>query len=86
MLKKTVSLIVAVLLALSALACLAEDFPVTIHTFNHEKEAIDVTLEKAPERVIVAYQDNIEIMLKLGLADRIVCAFGLDQPIVEGDE
>ena len=84
--RKIVSLVLAALLALSALACLAEAFPVTIHTFNHEKEAIDVTVEKAPEKVIVAYQDNIEIMLKLGLADRIVCAFGLDQPIVEGDE
>lgn len=81
MMKRLLPLILALLLAFSSLACMAEDFPVTIHTFNHNKEAIDVTVEKAPERVVVAYQDNIEIMLRLGLADRIVCAFGLDEEI-----
>ena len=81
MLKKLLPLVLALLVALSALVCVAESYPVTIHTFNYNKEPIEVTVEKAPERVVVAYQDNIEIMLKLGLADRIVCAFGLDEEI-----
>ena len=80
--KKLVSLLLAALTLLAALPALAEDgYPVTITTYTYDKEPIEVTFEKAPERVIVAYQDNIEIMLRLGLADRIVCAFGLDEPI-----
>lgn len=80
--KKLVSLLLAALLALSSLTCLAESaYPVTIETFNYAKERVETTYEKAPERVVVVYQNMIEIMLKLGLADRIVCAFGLDEEI-----
>lgn len=81
--KKILSLVIAMLMALSCLVCLAEpdEFPVTIQTYNRDREAIDTVYEKAPEKVIAAYQSNIEIMLKLGLADRIICAFGLDEDI-----
>ena len=83
--KRPVALLLAVLLVLSAAAALAEGgYPVTIQTYTYAKEPVEVTFDKIPERVIVAYQNNIEIMLKLGLADRIVCAFGLDEPI-EGE-
>lgn len=83
--KKLVSLLLAALMLLAAIPVLAEsDYPVVIQTYTYDKEPVEVTFDKAPERVIVAYQDNIEIMLKLGLADRIVCAFGLDEPI-EGE-
>ena len=78
--KKFLSLILAMLMVLSC-AAIAEAYPVSIQTYNREREAIDTVYEKAPERVIAAYQSNIEIMLKLGLADRIVCAFGLDEEI-----
>ena len=81
MMKRLLTLILALLVALSALAGIAEAYPVTIPTFNYNKEPIEVTVEQAPERVVVAYQDNIEIMLRLGLADHIVCAFGLDEEI-----
>ncbi len=79
--RKILALVVALLLALSSVAALAEAYPVTIQTFNYSKEPVELTVEKAPERVVVGYQDCIEIMLKLGLADRIVCAFGLDEEI-----
>ena len=84
--KKLVSLLLAALMLLAAIPVLAEgDYPVAIQTYTYDKEPVEVTFDKAPERVIVAYQNNIEIMLKLGLADRIVCAFGLDEPITEGE-
>ncbi|MBQ8508267.1 MAG: ABC transporter substrate-binding protein [Clostridia bacterium] len=79
--KKFLSLILALVFVLSCTAALAEDFPATVLTYNREREEINTVYEKAPERVIAAYQSNIEIMLKLGLADRIVCAFGLDEEI-----
>ena len=79
--KKFLSLILALVFVLSCTAALAEDFPATVLTYNREREEINTVYEKAPERVIAAYQSNIDIMLKLGLADRIVCAFGLDEEI-----
>ena len=39
------------------------------------------TFEKAPERVYAQAQDNIEILLALGLGDKIVGASGLDGEI-----
>ena len=83
--KKILSLLVALILAATSLAALAEAYPVTIQTFNHSMEPVEVTVEKAPEHVIVGYQDCVEIMLKLGLGDRIVCAFGLDEMITDGE-
>ncbi|MDD6032550.1 MAG: ABC transporter substrate-binding protein [Oscillospiraceae bacterium] len=54
------------------------EYPLTITTYNYEEEPVEVTFEKAPERVYAHCQDNIEILLALGLADRIICASGLD--------
>ncbi len=56
-------------------------YPVTIPNYNRDKEIIDMTFEKAPERVVVVYQNAIEIMLALGLEDRIVAATGLDHEV-----
>lgn len=56
-------------------------YPVTVKTYNREKEEIDMTFEKAPEKVVVVYQNAIEIMMALGLEDRIVAATGLDHEI-----
>ncbi len=58
-------------------------YPVTIETYNYAGEPIEVTFDKAPEKVVCAYQNNVEIMLRLGLADRVVAAFGLDGPVAE---
>lgn len=60
-------------------------YPYTFTTYNHAREAIEVTVDKAPERVVAAYQNNIETLLSLGLADKIVCAFGLDDESLLGD-
>lgn len=56
-------------------------YPLTITTYNYAKEQVQYTFEKAPERVYAQAQDNIEILLALGLGDRIVGASGLDGEI-----
>lgn len=56
-------------------------YPVTITTYNYKKEPVEVTFEKAPEKVFAVYQDSIETLLALGLEDRIVAAAGLDQDV-----
>lgn len=56
-------------------------YPLTITTYNYAKEQVQYTFEKAPERVWAQSQDNIEILLALGLADKIVGAYGLDGEI-----
>jgi iron complex transport system substrate-binding protein len=84
--RKTLGILLALILTLSALPALAQSDgyePVTIETYNYAHEKVEYTFTKAPERVLVAYQNNLEIMLKLGLADRIVLAFGLDGAIAE---
>jgi iron complex transport system substrate-binding protein len=59
----------------------AAHYPVTIPTYNRDQEVIEITAEKAPERVVVVYQNAIEIMLALGLEDKIVAAAGLDHEV-----
>lgn len=56
-------------------------YPLTITTYNYNREPVEYTFEKAPERVYAYAQDNIEILLSLGLADRIVAASGMDGEI-----
>lgn len=58
-------------------------YPLTITTYNYEREQVTYTFEKAPERVWAQNQDNVEILLALGLKDRIVGACGLDGEIRE---
>lgn len=60
-------------------------YPLTYQTYDHNQQPVEVTIEAAPERVVAAYQNNVETLLALGLADRIVCAFGLDDPGALGD-
>lgn len=54
-------------------------YPLTISTFNYEREPVEYTFEKAPERVITFWANSIETMLALGLGDRVVCAVGMDE-------
>lgn len=56
-------------------------YPVTITTYNYQKEPVEITFEKAPEKVFAVYQDSIETLLALGLEDKIVAAAGLDQDV-----
>lgn len=58
-------------------------YPLTIDTYNRDREKIQVTFEKAPEKVYVMGQNNIEMMLALGLGDRIAACYGLDSDIAE---
>lgn len=58
-------------------------YPLTITTYTYGEQPIEYTFEKEPERVVAAYQDNIEILLALGLEDKIVCAFGMDGEVRE---
>ncbi|MEL3911509.1 ABC transporter substrate-binding protein [Treponema pedis] len=58
-------------------------YPVTITTYNYAGEPIELTFEKAPEKVIAFYQSPIETMLALGLADKLILAVGLDDPVKE---
>ena len=60
------------------------EYPLTITTYNYEQQPVSYTFTKAPERVYAYAQDNIEILLSLGLADKIVGASGLDGEIDPG--
>lgn len=55
------------------------EYPLTISTFNYEKEPVEVTFEKAPEKVITAWQNSVETMLALGLEDRIISIIGVSE-------
>lgn len=57
-------------------------YPLTITTYNYGKEKVDVTFEKTPEKVYAQGQNNIEILLALGLGDKIVGASGLDGDVL----
>ena len=57
------------------------NYPLTISTYNYEKELVEETFEKAPERVIT-FWNNLETLLTLGLGDRVICAVGVSQDSV----
>ena len=56
-------------------------YPVTITTYNYSKEPVEITFDKAPERVVAIYQNSIETLLAFGLEDKIVAAAGLDHDV-----
>lgn len=56
-------------------------YPVTIKTYNYEKQPVEVVFNKAPEKVLAVYQNSIETLLALGLEDKIVGASGLDHDV-----
>lgn len=58
-------------------------YPVTISNYSYKKEPIELTYDKAPEKVLAVYQNSIETLLALGLEDKIVAASGLDNPVKE---
>lgn len=61
----------------------SQHYPVEIVTYNYEGEEITTTYDAAPEKVLAVYQGSIETMLKLGLADHILAASGLDNEVSE---
>lgn len=52
-----------------------------ITTYNYEKQPVEQTFDKVPEKVVAVYQSPIEIMLALGLEDRMVAASQLDTDV-----
>ena len=47
-------------------------YPVTIQTYRHSKELIELVFEKMPERVYAVNPSSVENMIALGLEDKIV--------------
>lgn len=58
-------------------------YPVSVTTYNYAKEPVEITFDKAPERVVAVYQNSIETLLALGLEDKIAAASGLDHDVRE---
>lgn len=49
-------------------------YPVTIQNFNYDRKMVDSTYKKAPERVLTTAATSTEILIRLGLSDKIVAA------------
>ncbi|MGL4569449.1 MAG: ABC transporter substrate-binding protein [Clostridium sp.] len=58
-------------------------YPVTITTYNYEGNEIKETFKKAPDRVLTTNQTATELMLDLGLGDKLVGTCYLDNPILD---
>lgn len=58
-------------------------YPVTIKNYNVNNEEIEITFDKAPERVLTTNQTTTELMLDLGLEDKLIGTCYLDNPISE---
>ena len=56
-------------------------YPVTITTYDYAGNEIETIYEKAPEKVICVYQGTIETMIALGLEDKVMACYGLDNPV-----
>lgn len=56
-------------------------YPVTITTYDYAGNEIQTTYEKAPEKVICVYQGTIETMIALGLEEKVMACYGLDNPV-----
>lgn len=57
------------------------DKSTVITTYNYEKKEVEQTFKKVPEKVVAVYQSPIEIMLALGLEDKMVAASQLDTDV-----
>ena len=49
-------------------------YPVTIQNYNYDREMVNLTYSEPPKRVLTTVATATEIMIKLGLSDRIVAA------------
>lgn len=72
----------AVLLTCTSAAA-ESHYPVTISTYNYEKEPIEVTFDSCPQKVLCTNQTQTELMLYFGLDDHIAGAAYLDGAIRE---
>lgn len=64
-------------------AASSTQYPFTIQTFDFSNNPVEVTFEKAPEKVLVDGVNNLEIMLRLGLEDRIALNASPDSDLAE---
>ena len=46
-------------------------YPVTVEVYNNARELVPYTFEKCPEKTLVYGRNNVEIMLALGLGDKM---------------
>ena len=46
-------------------------YPVTVEVYNNARELVTYTFEKCPEKTLVYGRNNVEILLALGLGDKI---------------
>lgn len=60
---------------------LRTEYPLTINTYNVDGEMVSVTFEKAPERIVSTQLSITELLLKLGLKDKIVGIMDNDNPV-----
>ena len=58
-------------------------YPVTISTYNYEKEPVEVTFNKRPEKVVCTNQTQTELLLYFGLDEYIAGTAYLDGTIRE---
>ena len=91
--RKILSILLAAALMISALALMAPSFcltaaanaeteadhyPVTINTYDYEKNPIQVTFQQCPQKVICTNQSQTELMLYFGLDEYIAGMAYLD--------
>ena len=57
--------------------------PVTISNYDAAGNEVKFTYEAAPKRVVAVYQGSVESMIALGLEDRVIASYGLDNEVKE---
>ncbi|MEG1641838.1 MAG: ABC transporter substrate-binding protein [Synergistaceae bacterium] len=51
-------------------------YPITITNYNSQRKQCKITIEREPQRVFAYHQNNIELLIKLGLKDKLVGSAG----------
>ena len=68
MMKRILALVLAVVLLLSTAASTAETYPITVK----DQAGREVTIEKAPEKLVSGYYISTSLLIALGLEDQMV--------------
>lgn len=58
-------------------------YPVTVETYDQNGEIVEQTFEACPERVVSISQANTELLIALGLTDKIVATAHRFSPVYE---
>lgn len=62
-------------------ASLRTEYPLTVTTYDAEGKEVSVTFERAPERIVSTQLSITELLLQLGLKDKIVGIMDNDNPV-----